>query len=385
METMSAADSEVDIDALSRMVSFGSAGDLTQAELSELAKSVGTDDIFGPEEVSEGRQQMVTDIEASPPHELADIVAGSRTPETISYGSGGDPDRSSGGASPSRSGERCWASMFDHECLRCSEGSGEKLIDKFCSVCRTTGVRVAAERVRALLPEQYDRFANSRKEGFWTEGSGTTPRFRVVNHTKECTGAWLVLFEKEPVGVPVNWAPMPPDWLESVDYMRLWLSKSTMVPRQPRLGLGVVFTMHCGAAAAKPDPSPCPHPHPNQVPRQPRQKLKRKGAATDTQPAPVPPPLRAIALPMSSPLGPQPHDMTPLLDMSELLMGDSAHGTQVRPGPRTLAPNPNPNPNPDPNPRHPNPNQAPAYRSQLATAETVTARVAAQRWTARSC
>ena len=29
--------------------------------------------------------------------------------------------------------------------------------------------------------------------------------------------------------------------------------------------------------------------------------------------------------------------------------------------------------------------QAPAYRSQLATAETVTARVAAQRWTARSC
>ena len=37
----------------------------------------------------------------------------------------------------------------------------------------------------------------------------------------------------------------------------------------------------------------------------------------------------------------------------------------------------------------PNPNlvglQAPAYRSQLATAETVKARVAAQRWTARSC
>ena len=29
--------------------------------------------------------------------------------------------------------------------------------------------------------------------------------------------------------------------------------------------------------------------------------------------------------------------------------------------------------------------QAPAYRSQLATAETVKARVAAQRWTARSC
>ena len=37
---------------------------------------------------------------------------------------------------------------------------------------------------------------------------------------------------------------------------------------------------------------------------------------------------------MSSPLGPQPH-LTPLLDMSELLMGDSAHGAQVRSGPLT--------------------------------------------------
>ena len=247
---MSAADCDVDIEALSRMVSFGSAGDLTQAELSELAKSVGTDDIFGQEELSEVRQEMVTDIEASPPHEIADIVAGSRTPETTSYASGGDADRSSGGASPSRSGERCWASMFDHDCLRCSEGTGEKLIDKFCSVCRTTGVRVAAERVRALPSEQYDRFANSRKEGFWTEGSGATPRFRVVNHTKECTGAWLVLFEKEPVGVPVNWAPMPPEWLDSEGHMRLWLSKSTMVPHQPRLGLGFVLTLHRHTAAA---------------------------------------------------------------------------------------------------------------------------------------
>ena len=252
---------DLDIAALSRMVSLGSAGDLThEAALSELAKSVGADDLFGPEEISEGRQEMVTALQVDglwgaghvdggdgrgggalghcwgvPPHELADIVAGSRTPETLWY----ESSRGSEGASPSRSGERCWASMLDQDCLRCSEGCGEKLIDKFCCVCRTTGVRVAAERVRALLPEQYVHFANSRKEGFWTEGSGATPRFRVVNHTKECTGAWLVLFEKEPVGVPVNWAPIPPDWLESEGYMRLWLSKSTMVPAPAAAGVRV--------------------------------------------------------------------------------------------------------------------------------------------------
>ena len=268
--------------------------DLTQAELSELANSVGMDDQLqqlSKEEISEGRQEMVIDIEASPPHELADIVAGSRTPETMSYGSG----EASGVASPNRhGGERCWASLFDHDCLRLSEGGGEKLIDKFCSVCRATGVRVAAKRVRALSPEQYERFANSRKEGFWTEGSSGTPRFRVVNHTKECQGSWLVLFEKEPVGVPVNWAPMPPEWLESPEHMRLWLSKSTMVPRQPR------------------------------------QKLKRKGSSAGAH-APVPPPLRPLSAPppMSSPLGPQPHHephLTPLLD--ELLLGNSAHGVQ---------------------------------------------------------
>ena len=113
-----------------------------------------------------------------------------------------------------------------------------------------------------------------------------------------------------------------------------------------RLGLGLILTMHHRAAAATPSPSPSPHPHPHQVPRQPRQKLKRKSAATE-QPAPVPPPLRATALPMSSPLGPHPH-LTPLLDMSELLMGESAHAAQV--GPCPLRPDPDPGPDPDPDP-----------------------------------
>ena len=138
--------------------------------------------------------------------------------------------------------QECWGSLFDHECGGMG-GNGEKLIDKFCSVCRTTGLLVAAKRVRALLPEQYERFANSKKGGFWTDGGsgpGAMPRFRVANHTKECTGAWLVLFEKEPVGVPIKWAPMPPDWYESTasaparTYIRLWLYKGTMMPRQPR-------------------------------------------------------------------------------------------------------------------------------------------------------
>lgn len=132
-------------------------------------------------------------------------------------------------------GDRCcWANVFDRDCLRVSESSGEKLIDRFCSVCRTNGVRVAVKRVRALRPQQYERFVNSRKHGFWTSGNGATPRFRVVNNTKECMGVWLVLFEDEPVGISINWAPMPPNWLEGTEHIRLWLSKSTMVPYQPR-------------------------------------------------------------------------------------------------------------------------------------------------------
>ena len=83
---------------------------------------------------------------------------------------------------------KCWGSLFDHhQCQGTTGGNGEKLIDKFCSACRTTGLLVTAERVRALLPEHYERFANSRRGGFWTEcGDGSTPRFRVVNQTKEC-------------------------------------------------------------------------------------------------------------------------------------------------------------------------------------------------------
>ena len=83
---------------------------------------------------------------------------------------------------------KCWGSLFDHhQCQGTTGGNGEKLIDKFCGACRTTGLLVTAERVRALLPEHYERFANSRRGGFWTEcGDGSTPRFRVVNQTKEC-------------------------------------------------------------------------------------------------------------------------------------------------------------------------------------------------------
>ena len=109
------------------------------------------------------------------------------------------------------------------------------------------------------------------------------------------------------------------------------------------------------------------------MPRQPRQKLKRKSAATEppAQPAPVPPPLRATALPMSSPLGPQPH-LTPLLDMSELLMGDSAHAAQA--GSRPLHPNPDPDLRPTADAdahAHPHPHPHPHLPPQEAEADFV--------------
>ena len=277
---------------------------------------------------------------------------------TTSYGSGG--------ASP-RSCERCWASMFDHACLRVTEGSGEKLIDRFCSVCRTTGMRVAANRVRALLPEQYERFANSRTVGFWTEGTGPkgsgTPRFRVFNHTKECSGTWLVLFEKEPVGVPINWGPMPPDWLENPEspgYMRLWLSKSTLVPRQPRQKLKRKGAQEIGCATSCRSncTSAC---HATVAGAQAPERACAMGSYTETHAvnaAPMPPSLRAVAMPIPSPmqpLGPQPH-LTPLLDISELLAADGAQGSTAQES--ATEPEPKLEPEPEPEP-------APAPRSEL--------------------
>ena len=245
---------------------------------------------FSPhhDDTSEGKPETV--------QELAEYSRNSpTTSENMSCGSREASPRTPPAAEPRTPpavdpGEsKCWGSLFDHEC-RGTGGNGEKLIDKFCSVCRTNGLLVAVKRVRVLLPEHYGRFANSRKEGFWTEGSGATPRFRVVNQTKECTGAWLVLFEKEPVGVPVDWVPpMPPDWHESTDYIRLWLSKGTMMPRQPR------------------------------------QKLKRKSCSDATpfpppvlEAAPSTPVLACRVLPQPQP---QPQPQPNLLD--ELLLGDA--------------------------------------------------------------
>ncbi len=234
-----------DAATLSRMDVEFDMDDLSQGELSELARSVAMEDQLRQEVVQELPPPVLDDQQ-----EFTNLVAGCTTPETMSY--------ESGGMSPTRPGERCWANLLGHECHRDSQSTGEKLIDKFCSVCRATGVCTAAARVRALRPEQREHFANSRKEGFWTEGGAGTPRFRVVNHTKECSGPWLVLFETDPSGLPVEWLELPPDWLETPTHVRLWLSKSTMVPRQPRQKLKRARTGGAPAGAGGVAPIPPP-------------------------------------------------------------------------------------------------------------------------------
>ena len=119
-----------DAATLSRMDVEFDMDDLSQGELSELARSVAMEDQLRQEVVQELPPPVLDDQQ-----EFTNLVAGCTTPETMSY--------ESGGTSPTRPGERCWANLLGHECHRDSQSTGEKLIDKFCSVCRATGVCTA--------------------------------------------------------------------------------------------------------------------------------------------------------------------------------------------------------------------------------------------------
>jgi len=100
---------------------------------------------------------------------------------------------------------------------------------KFCSHCRQE-TAVPWERVRALNDRLEKIFVNRNNGGLWTalpEHLGGW-RYRVINHSKGCIGAHLVIFET--VVPAMDWPPLPQSWIADDGHVHLFLSKGTLVP-----------------------------------------------------------------------------------------------------------------------------------------------------------
>ena len=89
--------------------------------------------------------------------------------------------------------------------------------NKFCPACREE-VRVPIERVRALTPELQPLFANNMRAGFWkcAREVGMGVEFRTINGTRTCTGPQLVCFRDESSIPPLEYAPLPEEWVCNV-------------------------------------------------------------------------------------------------------------------------------------------------------------------------
>ena len=104
---------------------------------------------------------------------------------------------------------------------------------KFCCHCRQE-MAVPVERVRALNDRLETIFVNRNNGGLWTSlpehlGGG---RYRVINHSKGCIGAHLVIFET--AAPAMDWPPLPQSWVSDDGHVHLFLSKGTLVPTELR-------------------------------------------------------------------------------------------------------------------------------------------------------
>ena len=100
---------------------------------------------------------------------------------------------------------------------------------KFCSHCRQE-IAVPWERVCALNDRLEKLFVNRNNGGLWTslpEHLGGW-RYRVINHSKGCIGAHLVIFEAP--APAMDWPPLPQSWVSDDGHVHLFLSKGTLVP-----------------------------------------------------------------------------------------------------------------------------------------------------------
>lgn len=132
----------------------------------------------------------------------------------------------------------CWGSEACGTELPCDTNfkiAGHYLKDKFCRRCREDGNLVPISRIRAIGQALHATFSNSTSEGLWSSAAGpsTVPKYRLINHTQGCNGPRMLLFYAPPPDV-FAWAEVPIEWQESGTFIRLWVSKGTLVPMRPR-------------------------------------------------------------------------------------------------------------------------------------------------------
>jgi len=106
----------------------------------------------------------------------------------------------------------CWGTLLsgsDQGCGPGYRGGHRHFKNRFCARCQAQGVRVSASCVRLLAPgaapdsfRKADTLSNRSAHGTWTATGFSSPEwFRVLNHTKGCTGPACVLFS-EPIQTP---------------------------------------------------------------------------------------------------------------------------------------------------------------------------------------
>jgi len=185
--------------------------------------------------MDESDLEALANVDVDELQRFADFVAPATQYSTSEATSCAQLDGSGSSHSGSPEQEACWAMLLGWECLGHTHGQGKLLAEKFCSKCRINGILVELSRVRALTPAHHSLFRNSTKAGFWTVAADTNyPPYRVINHTSECSGPWLVVFKSGPSSADCNWAEVPPEWVENGNHVRLWLAKGTMTPLPSR-------------------------------------------------------------------------------------------------------------------------------------------------------
>ena len=151
----------------------------------------------------------------------------------------------------------CWGAQLQgtdrHFCAGGHVKGDRHFKTKFCANCKAQMV-VPLERVRCLSRARAAEFTNNHANGLWTLAAPKYGAFcfRIINHTAKCQPPLLIVFKEPP---PDNdaWTPLPASLHDGDGFVRLCMSKGTIVPVQHRR-----LSRHTLALLPSPSPSPSP-------------------------------------------------------------------------------------------------------------------------------